>query len=61
MNQLSKEENITIAFLNMSTYVRFSWEKLSTKMEKEEDSIETWVKFVEYVWKGFYLPKYLEQ
>ena len=30
-------------------------------MEKEDDPINTWVKFVEYVWKEFYPPKYLEQ
>ena len=30
-------------------------------MEKEEDPIDTWVKFVEYVQKKFYLPKYLEK
>ena len=29
-------------------------------MDKEEDPIDTWVKFVEYVRKKFYLPKYLE-
>ena len=32
-----------------------------TKMEKEEDSIDTRVKFFEYVRKEFYPPKYLEQ
>ena len=30
-------------------------------MEKEEDPIDTWVKFVVYVRKEFYSPKYLEQ
>ena len=30
-------------------------------MEKEEYPIDTWVKFVEYIWKEFYLSKYLEQ
>ena len=49
MNQLSKAENITISSLKMSTFVNYWWENLSTKMEKEEDPIDTWVKFVEYV------------
>ena len=61
IKQLSEEENITIASLNMSTFVHCWWENLSTKMEKEEDPIYTWVKFVEYVQKEFYLPKYHEQ
>ena len=30
-------------------------------MEKEEEPIDTWVKFVEYVRKEFYPPKYIEQ
>ena len=30
-------------------------------MEKEGDPIDTWVKFVEYVQKEFYPPKYIEQ
>ena len=59
MNQLSEVENITIASLKMSTSVHCWWEDLSTNMEKEEDPIDTWVKFVEYVQKEFYLPKYL--
>ena len=57
VNKLSKAENITIASLKMSTSVQCWWENLSTKMETEEDPIDTWVKFVE---KEFYLPKYLE-
>ena len=61
VNQLSEEKNITIASLNMSTFIHCWWENLSTKMEKEEDPIDTWVKFVEYVLKEFYPPKYLEQ
>ena len=61
VNQLSEVENITIASLKMSTSVHCWWENLSTNMEKEEDPIDTWVKFVKYVWKEFYPPKYLEQ
>ena len=61
MNQLSEVENITIASFNMSTSIHCSWENLLTKMEKECDPIDTWVKFVEYVRKEFYPPKYLEQ
>ena len=61
VNQLSKEKNITIASLKMSTSIHCQWENLSTNMEKEEDPIDTWVKFVEYVRKEFYPPKYLEQ
>ena len=54
-------EKITIASLKMSTSVYYRWENLLTKMEKEGDPIDTWVKFVEYVRKEFYPPKYLEQ
>ena len=61
VNQLSEEENITIVSLNMSTSIHFWWENLSTNMKKQEDPIDTWVKFVEYVRKEFYPPKYLEQ
>ena len=61
VNQLSKAKKITIASLKMSTFIHCWWENFSTKMEKEEDPIDTWVKFVEYVQKKFYLPKYLEQ
>ena len=61
MNQLSEAEKITIVSLKMSTSVHSWWENLSTKMEKEEDPIDTWEKFVEYVRKEFYPPKYLEQ
>ena len=61
MNQLSKLEKITIASLNMSTYVHYWWENLLTNMEKEEDPIDTWVKFVKYVRREFHPPKYLEQ
>ena len=61
MNQLSEVENITIVSLKTSTSVHHWWENLSTKMEKEEDPINTSIKFFEYVWKEFYLPKYLEQ
>ena len=61
VNQLSEAENITIASLKMSTFVHSWWGNLSTNMEKEDDPINTWVKFVEYVQKDFYLPKYLEQ
>ena len=49
VNQFSKAEKITIASLKMTTSVRCWWDNLSTKMEKEEDPIDTWVKFVEYV------------
>ena len=49
VNQLSKAEKITIAFLKMSTSIHCWWENLSTKMEKEENPIDTWVKFVKYV------------
>ena len=61
MNQLFEAENITIASLKMSTSVHYWWENLLTKMEKEGDPLDTWVKFFEYVRKEFYLPKYLEQ
>ena len=61
MNQLFEAENIIIAALKMSTSVHCWWENLSTKMEKEGDPIDTWVKFVEYVRKEFYPPKYIEQ
>ena len=61
MNQLSEAEKIIVASLKMSTFVHCWWENLSTKMEKEDNYINTWVKFVEYVRKEFYLPKYLEQ
>ena len=61
VNQLSEAKNITIVSLKMSTSVHCWWENLLTNMEKEEDPIDTWVKFVEYVRKEFYLPKYLEQ
>ena len=61
VNQLSKAEKITIVSLKMSTSVHYWWENVSTNMEKEEDPIDTWVNFVEYVWKEFYPPKYLEQ
>ena len=49
VNKLFEEENITIASLKMSTSVYCWWENLSTKMEKESDPIDTWVKFVEYM------------
>ena len=49
VNQLSEAEKITIASLKMSTSIHCWWENLSTKMEKEEDPIDTWEKFVEYV------------
>ena len=49
VNQLSEAEKITIASLKMSTYVHCWWENLLTKMEKEEDPIDTWVKNFEYV------------
>ena len=42
-------KNIIIASLKMSTSVHCWWENLSIKMEKDEDPIDTWVKFVEYV------------
>ena len=61
VNQLFEVQKITIVSLKMSTSVHCWWENLSTKMEKEEDPIDTWVKFVEYVQKEFYPPKYLEQ
>ena len=61
VNNLSKVENITIASLNMSTSVHCWWDNVLTKMEKEEDPIDTWEKIVEYVRKEFYPPKYLEQ
>ena len=46
LNQLSEAEKITITSLKMSTFVHCWWENLSTKMEKEEDPIDTWVKLV---------------
>ena len=49
VNQQFEAEKLTIASLNISTYVHYWWENLSKKMEKEEDPIDTWVKFVEYV------------
>ena len=49
VNQLSEAENITIVSLNMSSFVRYWWDNLWTKMEKEEEPLYTWVKFVEYV------------
>ena len=61
VNQLTKAEKITISFLKMSTSVHYWWENLSTKMEKQEDPIDTWVKFVKYVLKDLYPSKYLEQ
>ena len=61
MNQLLEAWNITIGSLNMSTYLYCWWENLSTKMEKDRDPIETWEKFVEYVRKEFFQPKYIEQ
>ena len=61
VNQLSKVKNITIASLKMSTSVHCWWENLSTKMEKEGDPIDTWVKFVEHVRKEFYPSKYIKQ
>ena len=61
VNQLSKAENIAIAFLKMSNSVHCWWENLSTKMEKYGDPIDTWEKFVECIWKEFYPPKYIEQ
>ena len=60
VNQISEAENITIASLKISTSVHCWRENLSKKMEKEDDPIETWVKFVEYVQNEFYPPKYLE-
>ena len=61
VNQLSEAEKITIVSLKMSTFVHCWWKNLSRKMEKEDDPINTWVKFVEYVQKDFYPPKYLKQ
>ena len=60
-NQLSKDENITITFLKMSTFMQCWWENLLTKIKKDRDPIDTWEKFVEYVRKEFYTPKYIEQ
>ena len=61
VNQLSEVKNITIASLKMSTSLHYWWEKLSTKMEKEGNPIDTWVNCFEYVRTHFYLTKYLEQ
>ena len=61
VSQLFETEKITIASLKMSTFVHYWWENLSIKMEEDGDPIETWVTFVEYVWKEFYPLKYLEQ
>ena len=47
LNQLLEAENITIASLNMSTSMHHWWENLSTNMEKDEDPIDTWEKFVD--------------
>ena len=60
VNNLSKVENITIASLNMSTSVHCWWDNLSTKMEKEGDLVDKWVKFVKYIRKELYPPMYLE-
>ena len=60
-NRLFEVEKKTIASLKMSTSVHCRWENLSTKMEKEENPIDTSKKFVKYVRKEFYPPKYLEQ
>ena len=49
VNKISRAENITIASLNMLSFVHCWWENLSTKMEKEGNPIDTWVKFFEYV------------
>ena len=49
VNQLFEAEKITIASLKMSMSVHYWWENLSTKMEKEDDPINTWVKFLKYV------------
>ena len=57
VNQLFEVKKITISSLKMSTSVHCWWENLSTQMEKEEYPIDTWEKFVEYVWKEFYPPK----
>ena len=61
LNQLSKAENITMESLKIPTSIHCWWENLSINMEKKDDPINTWVKFVEYVRKEFYPPKYLEQ
>ena len=61
VNQLSEAEKITIVSLKMSTYVHYWWKNISTNMEKEEDAIDNQVKFVKYIWKELYPPKYVEQ
>ena len=61
VNQLFEAKKITIASLNMSTSIHCWWENLSTNMGKEEDPINTWVKFFEYFSKYFYSLKYLEK
>ena len=49
VNRLFEAENITISSLKMSTSVHCRRKNLSTKMKKEEDPIDTWVKFFEYI------------
>ena len=61
VNQLSKAENITIASLKISTSMHCWWKNLSTKMEKDGNPIDTWEKFLEYIRKDLYPPKYIEQ
>ena len=61
LNQLSEAEKITITSLKISNCIHWWRENLSPKMEKEGNPIDTWIKFVKYVRKEFYPPKYLEQ
>ena len=60
-NQLSKDENITITSLKMSTFMHWWWENLSTKKEKDEEPLDTSEKFVKCIWKEVYLHKYIEK
>ena len=61
VNRFSKAEKITIASSNTSTSVHCWWENLSTYMEWEGDPIDTWHKFVAYIWKELYSANYIEQ
>ena len=58
---IQEEEKLLVLKYDSGLSPYIAGGNLSIKMEKEDDPIETWVKFVEYVWKEFYLPKYLEQ
>ena len=52
-NQISEAEKLTLRYLKMSTSVHCWWENLSTKSKVDNNSINTWEKFVEHVKKEF--------